>query len=86
MEVEVIVQSMLPLDEKQGKFSVFVTESITVVGLIRKICLKNGIPMKSSYVIKTHHSQSLRWSATLQESLTNGQKCLYLYDTGTTAC
>lgn len=60
------------------EFSVTTSENNTVVGLIRKSCKENAIPMRTSYVLRDSRHKVLAWSSTLRHCGVTHGAILYL--------
>ena len=52
------------------------------LGLIRKACKENGIPLKTSYVVRDSHHKVLAWSSTLRHCNVSNEAVLYMSSEG----
>lgn len=80
-EVEVTVHSKLPEGEAQGTFLVRLGLNSPISLLIRKLCLDNAIPLKSSYVLRDKNGRDIPCSASIQENVVTSGKEFYLWNT-----
>lgn len=76
-DILVDIKCLIPGHETK-EFGVATSENNTVVGVIRKACKENGIPMRTSYVLRDSHQKILPWSSTLRHCNVSHGAALYL--------
>lgn len=57
-EIEVIVQSILPPNEPQGRFSIKISKEATVEDLLKQLCKEANVPVKLNFTLRSN-GQSL---------------------------
>ena len=53
-EIEVIVQSILPPEEPQGRFSIKISKDATVEDLLKQLCKEANVPVKLNFALRSN--------------------------------
>ncbi|KAK0052029.1 ectonucleoside triphosphate diphosphohydrolase 2-like isoform X1 [Biomphalaria pfeifferi] len=66
-EIELIVQSILPSDEPQGRYHINIFPDSTVETLLRELCRRADVPLKHEYCLRSKGHDQLQRTAILSQ-------------------
>ncbi|GFR90436.1 ectonucleoside triphosphate diphosphohydrolase 1 [Elysia marginata] len=66
-DIEVTVQSVLPSDEPQGRFSIKISKEATVEELLKQLCREANVPVKLNFSLRSNGQDILRRTDSLSK-------------------